>query len=152
METQTLKSVAVVLLGLGLCIIATSAFSLRGPRNGNRGDDGSNPTLIEIRRRLEIINPNYARIPLREGSSAYTEDKHTIYLCLRDPATAKAYDLSVLMYVCLHEIAHVISKNIGHGPEFKNNFSGLLARAAEVGVYDPRFPLPEKYCGVKTGH
>lgn len=149
MQTESAKTFVVVLIVLSLCVVAATALS-----KGRFSDlsSSNHPTLLEIRRRLRKINPSYGDIPIRESASAYTEDKRVIYLCLKDPDTQTPYGISVLMYVALHEIAHVISKSVGHGPEFRNNFAELLKKATDVGVYDPRYPLPEKYCGVNTGH
>jgi hypothetical protein len=109
------------------------------------------PLLDQVRANFAKINPKYAEIPLRDGDSAYTENKEVITLCLINPDTKQPYDINVLMYVALHELAHVISKSQGHGDEFKNNFSLLLRKGAELGIYDPKKPIPMTYCAVKTG-
>ena len=59
--------------------------------------------------------------------------------------------MNTLMYVALHELAHVVNSTHGHDDEFKKNFAKLLERATQLGIYDPTKPLPEYYCGVKTG-
>lgn len=106
----------------------------------------NNPVLSEVRANFEKLDPEYAKIPLREGDSAYTENKEVITLCLVDPESKKQYDLNTVMYVAIHELAHVVSKNTGHGPEFKKNFSMLLKLAAKKGIYDPRKSIPATYC------
>src|SRR4029079_14269048 len=77
----------------------------------------NNPMLSEVRANFSKLDPEYAKIPLREGDSAYTENKEVITLCLVDPESKKQYDLNTVMYVAIHELAHVVSKNTGHGPE-----------------------------------
>jgi len=94
------------------------------------------------------LHPDYAKIPLREGNSAYTENKRTITLCLKDPETKKYYDMNTIMYVALHELGHIVSVTHGHNDEFKKNFSLLLRDAARKGIYDPRKEIPHTYCGV----
>ena len=106
------------------------------------------PILQQVSRNFSQLDPKYASIPLQEGGSAYTENKETITLCLRDPETHDYYDMNTLMYVSLHELAHVISKTHGHNAEFKKNFSDLLREAARKKIYDPRKNIPTTYCGV----
>lgn len=106
------------------------------------------PLLQQIRSNFTILSPEYADIPLREGDSAYTENKSVITLCLKNPETGKFYSLNTLMYVALHELGHIISKTHGHNEEFKRNFATLLRQATKVGIYDPRVPIPQTYCGI----
>lgn len=109
------------------------------------------PLLDQVRANFAKIDPRYAEIPLRDGDSAFTENKEVITLCLVEPDTNKNYDINTLMYVALHELSHVISTSTGHGEEFKRNFAMLLKKGAELGFYDPRKPIPASYCSVKTG-
>lgn len=109
------------------------------------------PLLDEVRANFAKIDPKYASIPLRDGDSAFTENKEVITLCLVDPETKLNYDINTIMYVALHELAHVISTSQGHGEEFKKNFASLLKKGAELGIYDPRKPIPASYCSIRTG-
>jgi len=109
------------------------------------------PLLDQVRANFAKIDPKYGDIPLRSGSSAFTENKEVITLCLNEPGTGKEYDMNTLMYVALHELAHVISTSVGHGTEFKENFSKLLKKGADLGFYNPRKPIPVSYCDIKTG-
>lgn len=108
------------------------------------------PILEKIRNNFIKLDPEYGKIPLRYGNSAYTENKAVITLCLRNPKTQKFYDMNTLMYVALHELAHVISISHGHNDEFKDNFYDLLSRASKIGIYDPTLPIPETYCGIDS--
>jgi hypothetical protein len=135
----------VVLFIATLCVVTAYTLSKRSYY------DSKHPLIGQIKAKLALLDPSYARIPLREGDSAYTENKEVITLCLADPDEKKFYDMNTLMYVTLHEVAHVISKSQGHGDEFKQNFATLLRRGAEIGIYDPRKPIPSTYCKVATG-
>lgn len=106
------------------------------------------PILDEVRENFRKLDERYASIPLRYGNSAYTEDKAVITLCLKDPHTNEYYDMNTIMYVAIHELAHVVSKTHGHGREFKKNFSRLLRKADRQGIYDPRKTIAETYCGI----
>ncbi len=140
-----MKGSIVLILVIGLIVLA--AFALT-PRSYYSHD---HPILNQIRANFAKLNPEYGKIPLREGNSAYTENKSVITLCLRNPETKRFYDFNTIMYVSLHELGHVVSKTHGHNDEFKKNFAILLRQAAKKGIYDPRLPIPSTYCGVGPG-
>jgi hypothetical protein len=106
--------------------------------------------LKTLRDRISKIDKKFENIPLRAGNAAYTENKSVITLCLEDPNTKKSYSVDVMTYVLLHELAHMISENYGHGDEFKKNFGMLLEKGIEKGIYNPNIPIPSTYCGVDT--
>ena len=56
-----------------------------------------------------------------------------------------------MMFVALHELAHIMTKSIGHTEEFWNNFRYLLKKAIKLGLYnDVNFEKnPVDYCGTK---
>lgn len=133
---------AILLVVIGLVILAAFAFS----RTSYESDD--HPILNQVRSNFSKINPEYANIPLRKGNSAYTENKAVITICLKNPETDEYYDMNTIMYVALHELAHIVSKSHGHTDEFKNNFTDLLRKGAKLGIYNPRKAIPETYCGI----
>ena len=115
-----------------------------------REDDTKRFSALEnVRHNFKDINPKFGNIPLYSGNEAYTDNKSEITLCLNDPDTKKEYDSNTIMYVALHELAHVISKGVGHGEEFRQNFSKLLLEGERLGFYDPTKPMTTTYCGMK---
>ena len=60
-------------------------------------------------------------------------------------------EANTLMFVALHEIAHVMTKSIGHTDEFWNNFRFLLKEAIKINVYKRQDfrRHPVKYCGTE---
>lgn len=106
------------------------------------------PKTKEIQQKLIRVDIRAAKISIKGSNQSFTEDKTRTYLCLRDEQ-GQYYDDNMLMYVALHELAHAISESIDPNhetDEFKNNFKMLLAKAADVGVYDPKKPLNYNYC------
>jgi len=104
--------------------------------------------INDLKEKLQVINKNFDKLHIREGSSSYTEDKSVIYLCLRDER-GNYYPMNTLMYVVLHEIAHLLNKeNYGHTPEFHDIFNKLLCKASQKGVYNPNVDHGDVYCGV----
>lgn len=81
------------------------------------------------------------------GNKSYTLNKKDTYICLKDKKTKKYYDMQILLYVALHEIAHSINtENVGHTKEWSDIFEELLEYASDVGVYDPSVDVPLNYC------
>ena len=93
---------------------------------------------------------------ISEGSpdsqyTSYTVNKgEKMVFCIREKESKKLHDLNLLMYVSLHELAHVGCKSIGHNEEFKRNFKFLLEVAKKIGIYKPISFTNNtvKYCGL----
>ena len=135
-------SLLILLLVIALIIFAAYALSNRSYYSHDH------PVLNLVRSNFTKIDPAYKDIPLQEGDSSYTENKAVITLCIKDPETKRYYDMNTIMYVALHELGHMVTKSHGHQDEFKDKFATLLKKAAIIGVYDPRLPIPETYCGI----
>jgi hypothetical protein len=58
-------------------------------------------------------------------------------------------DMNTLLFVSLHELAHVMTISIGHEQEFWDNFKFLLKHAIKTGLYkyEPYHHKSQKYCG-----
>lgn len=143
---MAIKTQTVFIIVAAFAVVAIFAIRSRAYYNEDH------PVLNEISRRFAVLNPKYAKIPLKTGGKSYTEDKSAITLCIVNPDTKKFYDINILMYVALHELSHCITKADGdesHADEFKTNFSKLLRDAANKGIYDPTQPVPSTYCGVE---
>lgn len=104
------------------------------------------PMLYEIRENLMLLSPKAATLRYFEDNKSYTINKQKVYLCLKDDQEAY-YPMNMLMYVAIHELAHVLCNEIGHTPKFHSIFSDLLLRATELGIYDPDIPVIQNYCG-----
>jgi hypothetical protein len=81
--------------------------------------------------------------------TSYTVDKgEQMVFCIRD-SDKKIHDMNLLMYVCIHELAHVGSTSNGHNAEFKKHFELLLSIAYKLRMYKP-IPFGKEdisYCG-----
>ena len=88
-----------------------------------------------------------------DSGTSYTIDKgEELHLCLRDKETRQLHDINILMFVSIHELAHVMSSSYGHNEEFARNFVFLLKKASQCGVYVPEnYSKNEKnFCGIKV--
>ena len=135
-------------LFIGLLFVAILVLAIYFMSRPHQDDTYKTPMLQKVRSNFSQISPSYSYIPLTSGGSSYTDNKSTITLCLNDPKTDQPYDDNTIMYVALHELAHIISDKEGHGDEFKENFGKLLNEGAKRGFYDPSKPIPSNYCGL----
>jgi len=114
------------------------------------------PIIKKIRENLSKLKPlldpierkKIDDIKISPGIRSYTENKNDVFLCLEEPKTKKYYELNMLMYVTLHELAHIFCDEIGHTDKYKAIFKKILKMAEQVGIYDPNIELPKKYCNI----
>jgi hypothetical protein len=105
----------------------------------------NDPKIIEIKERLQNVNPRVDSLEFFAGNKSYTINKQKVYLCLKDE-NDEYYDDNMLMYVALHELAHVLCDEIGHTEKFKKIFEDLLVDAENKGVYNSSIPPIIDYC------
>lgn len=104
--------------------------------------------LIELKKSLLPLHPIVKKIDIcTDNNASYTINKKTIYMCLKDKQ-GNYYDLNVLKAVMIHELAHVITDEIGHTEKFNNNFQILLDRARKMKLIPEVVEVPEDYCGL----
>ena len=107
-----------------------------------------------VRRLVSKFNPKkiVETLPTSEYT-AYSENKgQKIAFCLNKQKqdNDNLIDENTLMFVALHEMAHVASKSIGHNTEFWNNFTFLIEEAEEMQLYTPidYSKKNAQYCGM----
>lgn len=84
--------------------------------------------------------------------TSYSVNKgEQLVFCLRSISDKnKIHDLNVLMYVVLHEIAHVACPEYGHTELFKKIFAFFTTVAVSMNMYTkiPFNETPVEYCGL----
>ena len=90
--------------------------------------------------------------------TTYTVNKDEMHICLRTrDSNENMYDINLLMYVILHELAHMCNYDKtgipiqGHGIEFRHIFTILVQEAinANLYVYRDYRKEPVEYCGMQ---
>lgn len=67
---------------------------------------------------------------------AYNVNKgEQISVCLTNKKTGKLNEYNEIMYVVLHELAHVMTQDYSHNKEFWDNFAFLVKNAIRIGIY-----------------
>lgn len=103
------------------------------------------PKIDNLKNRLSNVFPEINHIQLSGSNKSFTINKKEIYLCLKDK-NGNYYDDNMLIYVLLHELAHVKCDEIGHTEKFKTIFKSLLQKAELAGIYNPYQPPIDNYC------
>ncbi len=112
------------------------------------------PDNPAVNRLLLKYNPdNITESGKNSKYTSYSVNKgEKIVFCIRSRDNKEELvKQNVLMFVALHELAHVMTKSIGHTDEFWDNFRFLLKEAIKAKVYkhhDFR-KKPVKYCGTE---
>jgi predicted metal-dependent hydrolase len=86
--------------------------------------------------------------------TSYSVNKgEKIVFCIRQKDEEESIvDENTLTFVSIHELAHIMTKSVGHTPEFWANFKRLLKIAVEDGLYNKEdyTKNPKDYCGIKV--
>jgi hypothetical protein len=110
------------------------------------------PKVDDIKRRLALVHKKASELKYFTDKKSYTINKHKMHLCVKDQG-GDYYDDNMLVYVGLHELAHVLCDEIGHTPKYWAIFDKLLEKAAKTydpvtnkKVYDPNGIIDKDYC------
>jgi len=118
-------------------------------------DDSMNYLINHLKRNYSVDKISEAATDSKH--TTYTVNKREMHICLRTrDVNEKLYDINLLMYVIIHELAHMANYDtnkkpiIGHGIEFKKIFRLLVIESINIGIYkyiDYR-KTPAEYCGL----
>jgi len=82
--------------------------------------------------------------------TAYSVNKgEQLALCLRNAKDNKFVDTNLILFVAIHELAHVMTDEVGHTDKFWANMKYLLEEGETLGIYTPEdySKNPKMYCG-----
>ena len=111
---------------------------------------------------IQKLKNNYNHTIINEAANdprytTYTIDKKYLHICLKTrDDNEHLYDLNTLMYVILHELAHLSNYDksgnpiIGHGKEFQSIFKLYTSAAIDLNIYKyiDYSKNPKNYCGI----
>lgn len=109
-----------------------------------------------FKKQIYSMNNRYDPDSLYENveqyDTSFTVNKgESIHFCLstRDKHS-NVYDINLMLFVAIHELAHVGCESIGHTEEFNDFFKFLLEKAVNIGVYKYQdySKNEEEYCGI----
>lgn len=104
---------------------------------------------------IQQLNDNFNSRNITENLpngkyTAYSVNKgEELAICLRNVPDDTFIDDNLILFVCIHEISHVMTDEIGHPPKFWENMRFLLEQAEQLGIYKPEnYKVnPKMYCG-----
>ena len=113
------------------------------------------------------LKQRWPKIRIREVSRGEPEAAYVLNkgpdmrFCLQSKKENDKEKDNILMFIAIHEMAHIMSDSFGHGEEFIKNFKGLLDVATKQQIVNPLTrevelvyrpqdfsSKPKKYCGV----
>lgn len=105
---------------------------------------------------IEQFNNRIKKVTLYENApdgkyTSFTVDKgKEIALCLRSRKTGQIHDINLVMYVTLHELAHVACPETDHTELFKKIFIFLIKNSIDLNIYKhiDYETDPAEYCGL----
>jgi len=111
------------------------------------------PEDPDVKRLIEGFNPMRISETLPTSElTAYSENKgDKLAFCLSKSKNSETLiDINTLTFVALHELAHIMTKSVGHKQEFWKNFKFLLENAKAANIYQPvdYKKNPQGYCGM----
>ena len=116
-------------------------------------DDPATAAEPRVQAMLERYNPeNMSENNIQDSTTSYSENKgDRIVICLRHKTEGYPFvDENTVMFVVLHEMAHLMTFSVGHTPEFWANFRRILNDAIGVSIYQNvnYSHDPKPYCGI----
>lgn len=109
----------------------------------------SDPRVVNLHSRF---NANNIRETLPTSDlTAYSQNKGEVMaFCLND-GDDNLIDENTLMFVAIHELAHLTTDTVGHGEDFWSNMKFLLEAAVAANFYMPvdYSKSPKNYCGLE---
>ena len=104
--------------------------------------------LIQKKLKKPII---LKELPNNSKHIAYTVNKNNMYICLRDKSGEFENQYNRVYFVAMHELAHVITKSVGHTDEYWDNYRLILKTAIDNGLYEYKnyYEEPVEFCNKK---
>jgi hypothetical protein len=103
----------------------------------------------------KIDNVIIKETPETSSYTSYSVNKgEELYLCIRSKKTNEIHNINDLLYVAIHEIAHIGCPEIGHTNLFFKINLYLLNKAVEFNLYKKENynTNPREYCGINLNN
>lgn len=113
--------------------------------------------LDETKENVKRLKKNYRPDSLSENTkdsihTSYSLNKgEKIVLCLREKSDDVIFeDDNTIMFVVIHELAHLMTESVGHTGDFWDNMRTLLKESVKIGIYKVVDYKKEnvEYCGM----
>lgn len=113
---------------------------------------GTKAFVVQMAKNFDADPSRFSESTPDASYTSYSVNKgEKVYMCLRQRnEREELVDENIIMFVALHELAHIGTSDVGHTPQFWNNFGWVLERAEALHVYEyTDFSAhPVEYCGI----
>ena len=108
----------------------------------------------KVKRLVEKFKPeNISESMANNNYTSYSVNKgEKIVFCIRAKDENQTFEtINTMMFVAIHELAHIMTLSIGHTEEFWDNMRYLLEKAIKISLYTKvdYKNQPQDYCGTK---
>lgn len=107
-----------------------------------------------IRMNEKFNSDNITEAGKNNQYTSYSVNKgEKIVFCIRQKDEEESLvDENTMTFVSIHELAHIMTKSVGHTSEFWDNFKRLLKEAIDNNLYNHEdySKEPKDYCGIKV--
>ena len=97
--------------------------------------------IVQIKNKISPLFPAIKGMYIRSDNKTYIINKKHIYIQVYDKQ-GKAYDINTLVYLCLHEIAHILCDNKSvsesHSVKYRKIFSDILNKSIKLKIFIPK--------------
>lgn len=115
-------------------------------------DHGDDKRVIRLRKKYHPKNIMEGSPKNKENSTSYSIGKgEKIVFCVRSGKNPEQFhNTNLMMFVVIHELAHLASVSYGHNGEFMENFKWLLNQAIKQKLYNKIdfYANNTEYCGM----
>ena len=113
------------------------------------------PNDESVKRMTEKFNSdNISEAGKSNQYTSYSVNKgEKIVFCIRQKDEDESLvDENTITFVAIHELSNIMTKSVGHTPEFWDNFKKLLKEAVSINIYNKEdyAKNPKEYCGIKV--
>jgi len=108
-------------------------------------EENSTDEFIQKKLNKEFV---IKEVPKNSKSIGYTINKNALYICMRNNYGFEE-NYNRMYFVVMHELAHIITKSVGHTDEYWNNYKMVIKTAIKhkLYTYENYYDEPVKYCG-----
>ena len=111
---------------------------------------------LEYKPYINRLENRAASLVLQENGinshgTSYTINKgDKIVLCIRSKDSNEIHDINLVMYVVLHELAHIACPELNHTDLFRKIFIFFIEISIKLGIYEHTNYVidPKEYCGM----
>jgi len=112
----------------------------------------SDESVIRMNERFNADNITEAGKNNQYTSYSVNKGEKLVFCIRQKDEDETIVDENTLTFVSIHELAHIMTKSVGHTPEFWSNFKLLLNESVTHNLYtkEDYTMNPKDYCGIKV--